>query len=134
MLQHVLRQSLPRPRHIVILTPGLGRGSRGRGRGVETFVSDIFQEVDEEVRRERLQKLWDKYGIFVIAAAVVVVAAVGAWRGYEWWQMKRATEASSRFEAAIQLATLGKHEDAIKAFSAVAVEGTAGYRTLARLR
>ena len=39
-------------------------------------MSDIFQEVDEEVRREQLKKLWDRYGNYVVAALVLVVAAV----------------------------------------------------------
>ena len=30
-------------------------------------VSDIFQEVDEEVRREQLKKLWERYGTYIIA-------------------------------------------------------------------
>ena len=46
-------------------------------------MADIFHEVDEEVRRERLQKLWDRYSIYIIALAVLIVAAIGAWRGYE---------------------------------------------------
>ena len=66
-------------------------------------MSDIFQEVDEEVRRERLKKLWDRYGNYVVAAAVVVVLAVAAWRGYGWWQAKKATETGAAFEAATTL-------------------------------
>ena len=34
----------------------------------ERFVSDIFNEVDEEVRREQLKKLWERYGILIIAS------------------------------------------------------------------
>ena len=46
----------------------------GRSAGAaEPFVSDIFHEVDEEVRREQLKKLWDRYGIYLIALAVLVV-------------------------------------------------------------
>ena len=47
-------------------------------------MSDIFQEVDEEVRREQLKKLWDRYGNFVVAALILVVVGVAAWRGYAW--------------------------------------------------
>ena len=36
-------------------------------------MADIFQEVDEEVRREQLKKLWERYGNFIIAACVLVV-------------------------------------------------------------
>jgi hypothetical protein len=97
-------------------------------------VSDIFREVDEEVRREQLTKLWQRYGIYIIALAVLLVAAVGGWRGYQWWDAKQAAEAGSAFEAAIALSEQGKHADAEAAFAKIAVEGTTSYRALARLR
>jgi hypothetical protein len=97
-------------------------------------VADIFQEVDEEVRRERLEKLWQRYGNLVIAGCILVVVAVGAWRGYEWWQEKKAAESGSAFEAAVTLAEAGKHQEAEAAFAKLAADGSAGYRPLARLR
>ena len=53
-------------------------------------MADIFQEVDEEVRREQLKKLWDRYGIVVIAAAVLIIAGVAGYRGYQYWLAKQA--------------------------------------------
>ncbi len=97
-------------------------------------MADIFQEVDEEVRRERLKKLWQQYGNYAVALCVVIVAAVGAWRGYEYWQAKKAGEAGAAFESAVLLAETGKHKEADAAFAKLATEGTAGYRVLARLR
>ncbi len=97
-------------------------------------MADIFQEVDEEVRREQLKKLWQRYGNYIVAACIVVVLAVGAWRGYEWWQSKRAAESGAAFEQAVTLAASGKHEEAEAAFAKLATDGTAGYRVLARLR
>jgi hypothetical protein len=97
-------------------------------------VADIFQEVDEEVRRERLNKLWQRYGYYIIAACLLVVVAVGAWRGYEWWETKKAAGAGAAFEQAVILAEAGKHQEAEAAFAKLATDGTAGYRLLARLR
>ena len=97
-------------------------------------MADIFQEVDEEVRRERLNKLWQRYGHYIIAACLLVVVAVAAWRGYEWWETKKAVEAGAAFEQAVTLAEAGKHQEAEAAFAKLAADGTAGYRLLARLR
>lgn len=97
-------------------------------------MADIFQEVDEEVRREQLKKLWQRYGNYAVAACVLVIVAVGAWRGYEWWESKRAAESGAAFEQAVTLAEAGKHADADAAFAKLAADGTAGYRVLARLR
>ena len=98
------------------------------------FVSDIFREVDEEVRREQLKKLWDRYGNYVVVAAVLLVAAVAAWRAYMWWEAKKAAETGAAFEAATTLAEAGKRGEAEAAFAKIAADGTAGYRHLARMR
>jgi hypothetical protein len=97
-------------------------------------VADIFQEVDEEVRREQLKRLWERYGNFIIAACVLVVVGVGAWRGYEWWETKKAAENGAAFEQAVTLAESGKQQEAEAAFAKLATDGSTGYRVLARLR
>jgi hypothetical protein len=97
-------------------------------------VSDIFNEVDEELRREQLKKLWDRYGILVIALAVLFIAAVGGWRGYQWYEAKKAAEAGAAFDAAALLSEQGQHKEAESAFAKIAADGTASYRMLAKLR
>jgi hypothetical protein len=97
-------------------------------------VSDIFREVDEEVRREQLKKLWERYGGLLIAACVVVVVAVGGWRAYQWWEGKKAAEAGAAFQAAITLSADGKSKEAEEAFAKLATDGTASYRALAKFR
>jgi hypothetical protein len=97
-------------------------------------VTDIFQEVDEEVRREQLKKLWQQYGNYLIALCVLIVVGVGAWRGYQWWEAKQAAQSGAAFEQAVTLAEAGKHQEAEAAFAKLAANGTAGYRVLARLR
>ena len=97
-------------------------------------MTDIFQEVDEEVRREQLKKLWQQYGNYLVALCVLIVVGVGAWRGYEWWEAKQAAQSGAAFEQAVTLAEAGKHQEAEAAFAKLATDGTAGYRVLARLR
>lgn len=97
-------------------------------------MADIFQEVDEEVRRERLKKLWERYGYYIVAACVLVVVAVGAWRGYDWWETKKAAQSGAAFEQAVMLAESGKPQEAEAAFAKLATDGTASYRVLSRLR
>jgi hypothetical protein len=97
-------------------------------------VADIFHEVDEEVRRDQLKKLWDRYSIYLIAAAVLFVAAIGAWRGYEYYVAKKAAAAGAAFESAVTLSEQGKHAEAQTAFSDVIAQAPDGYRVLARFR
>ena len=97
-------------------------------------MADIFHEVDEEVRRDQLKKLWDRYSIYLIALAVLIVVGMAAWRGYEYWVAKKAAAAGAEFEAAIALNEQGKKAEAEAAFAKVAAEAPSGYRVLARMR
>lgn len=97
-------------------------------------MSDIFNEVDEEVRRERLQRLWDRYSIYLIALAVLIVAGIGGWRGYEYWLGQKAAAAGAAFESAVTLSEQGKHAEAEQAFAKVVTEAPQGYAVLARFR
>jgi hypothetical protein len=97
-------------------------------------VSELFNEVDEDLRREQLKKLWDKYSIVVIAGAIMIIAGVGGWRGYSYLEAKKAAEAGAAFDRAADLSEQSKHAEAEAAFAKLAAEAPAGYRTLARLR
>jgi hypothetical protein len=97
-------------------------------------VSELFDEVDEEVRREQLKKLWDRYSVFIVAGALLIIAAVGGWRGYQYLEAQKAAEAGAAFDKAVELSEQNKHAEAEAAFTELAVKAPSGYRTLARLR
>lgn len=93
-------------------------------------MSDIFREVEEDVRRERLEKLWKQYGAYLMALAALVLAGVGA---YQMWQRHEAaqrTQDATQFLAAQQIRNPA---DAAKTFAALSKTAGAGYVPLSRL-
>ena len=97
-------------------------------------MSDIFKEVDEDLRRDQIRKLWDQFGPYVIGVAVFIVVATAGFRGWEYWQEKQAQATGDRFLAALDLANQGKHEDAIAALKAIEANGSGRYPVLAGFR
>jgi hypothetical protein len=97
-------------------------------------VSELFDEVDEDVRRDQLKKLWDQYSIYIVAAALLIIAAVGGWRGYQYLEAKKAAEAGVAFDKAVELSEANKHSEAEAAFTELAAKAPSGYRMLARMR
>jgi hypothetical protein len=97
-------------------------------------VTELFDEVDEEVRRDQLKKLWDQYSIYIVAGALLIIAAVGGWRGYQYLEAKKAAEAGRAFDVALDLSEQKKHAEAEAAFNNLAATAPSGYRMLARLR
>jgi len=100
-------------------------------------VSDIFDEVDEELRAERAKKLLQRYAGLIIGAAILLVAAVGAWKAMQWYQARETVRVAGIYLAAMREADApgaAEHQAALAGFAKVAAEGMPGYRTLARLR
>jgi hypothetical protein len=97
-------------------------------------MADIFQEVDEEVRRDKALEFWKKNQNYVIALCVAIVLASGGWRYYQDSVRTAAEAAGARYEEALALARAGKTAEADEAFRAIIAQGPAGYATLAKFR
>lgn len=97
-------------------------------------MSDIFREIEEEVRRDRTIDLVKKYQNLFIGAALIVVLGTAGWRFWQHQELQKAQEAGARFEQAIEDSRAGKNAEADKTFAEIEKTGPAGYRMLARLR
>ena len=96
----------------------------------EACVSDIFREIEDELRRDNLLKLWQRYGKYIIAAAVLVLlvaAAIVAWRDH--LASERRAQ-STTYSNALALVRAGKDAEAARLFGVLAQQG-GGYGLLA---
>ena len=98
-------------------------------------MSELFDEVDEEVRRDQLKKLWDLSLIYIVAGAVVDhrrggwlarLSVSGGQESSRGWQSLRRRPRTFRSK--------NKHAEAEAAFNSLAATAPSGYRMLARLR
>ncbi|MCF8467790.1 MAG: tetratricopeptide repeat protein [Sneathiella sp.] len=97
-------------------------------------MADIFSEVDEDVRKDKSLALWNAYGKYVIAAAVLLVVATAAYVGWQNYVQGQSEAQGAEFEAAAKLMGEKKFGEASAAFAGLAESGNAGYRPLASLR
>ncbi len=97
-------------------------------------MSEIFREVDEELRRDNWQKIWQRYGKFVIAGAVLIVAATAVNVGWREYALRQRTASSEAFLTALQLAEADRIPEALSELVVLKEEGTAGYAILAQFR
>ena len=94
----------------------------------------LLREVDEELRREQLLKLWEQYGTYIIAAAVLVIAGIGGYKYYEHRSALAAEAAGARMAIAARDVAQNRTAEAQKALDDIAATGPPGYAALARLR
>jgi hypothetical protein len=96
-------------------------------------VSDIFREVEEEVRQEQLQKWWKKYGDYVIAGVSAVVIVVAGWKLWQHYEQQQRLKASSQYESAAAMSAAGQNDLAAQAFAQVAKKAPSGYAIVAEM-
>src|SRR5256885_15162596 len=94
----------------------------------------LAREIDEELRREQLLKLWEQYGTYFIAAAVLIIAGIGGFKYYEHRRIQAAEAAGARFTAAAREVTQDKKAEAQKALEQLAQSAPAGDSAPARPR
>jgi len=114
------QRARPRRRKFISLPPKLYDSQQVAGRCSEYRVSDIFKEIDEDLRRENFARLWQRYGYYVIGFLIVVVIATGvavAWRQY---QARVRADEGERYQVALELLHQGKVKEASNAFATLA--------------
>ena len=96
-------------------------------------MSDIFREVEEEVRRERLEKLWKKYGDHIVALAALIVIGAAGVQLYRVYESREAIKASGKFAVSVQLLERGQPAAAAEEFANLAKSAPGGYANISRL-
>jgi hypothetical protein len=99
-------------------------------------VSDVFQEVEEEYRRQQLAKLWEKYRVPIIGAAAALILGVAGYQGWTWWHGKEVDRSSREMEAVGDLmrANPQAEKDAADRLAKLAANGSGGYPLLAKFQ
>jgi hypothetical protein len=93
----------------------------------------FIREVDEELRRAQLKAIWDRFAPLIIGVCVLIVAVTAGYRGWEWWQARRAAEAGDRYLAALQKIESDNRSEGEAELAKIAEAG-GSYAALARLR
>jgi hypothetical protein len=98
------------------------------------LVDDIIREIEDDLRSDRLKRLWQRYHVVVYAVAALIVVAVACYQVWQHIEATRRAAESVRYAQAMQLAAHGDVAGAGQAFEALGRDaGDRGYGTLGRL-
>lgn len=97
-------------------------------------MSEIFREVDEELRQDKLKEQWARNGKYMIAAAVVVVGTVVAYKGWEAYEIQQREDAAALYLEAAQLSSQNDLSGAAAKLGQLASEGNLGYKIVGMLQ
>ena len=97
-------------------------------------MADIFNEIDEEVRRDKVLQFWQRHQNSLIGLLLVVVLGSAGFTSWQQQQKKQAEAISARYEAAIEDSRAGRGEDATRLLTELVKDAPNGYQLLARFR
>ena len=58
---------------------------------------EIFSEIEEDLHKERLKRIWVTYGRYIIIGVISIIAIVGGWQVFSIWKTQKINEASDLF-------------------------------------
>jgi hypothetical protein len=96
-------------------------------------LTDIFREVEEEVRRERFEKLWKKYRDHITAAGALIIIGVAGYQLYRVYEQREENKASIAYATATEMLDRGQGAAAAPQLAALAKSAPGGYAAVARL-
>jgi len=97
-------------------------------------LSDIFREVDEEVRQEWAKDLWKKYGAYAIGVALLVITLVGGYKGWQYYSLQQLENAGAQYLENVALIDDGKDAQALEAFRVLSEKGSSGFFLLSKFQ
>ena len=95
-------------------------------------MGDLFREIDEELRQDRYERLWQSYGRYAIGFGLAVVATVIGWKAWDHYTVSQHQAQSLQFSNASRLLQEGKKTEAAAQFANLAERSSGGYRALSR--
>ena len=102
---------------------------------MEKLQQAIFErEVDEELQREKLRIMWQKYRFAIIGFVVGVLLVTIGNEVYHSWRQKVSLEESNAFENASVLAYTGDTDKAKVILEKLAKDGDTSYRALSEMK
>ena len=95
---------------------------------------DVFDEVEEELRRERYQALLRQWGPWVGGAAAAIVIGVAGYQFLDWRSVSMASQASDLYMTGAERLAAGNPDLAVADFETLSQSGPRGYQALALMR
>ena len=92
---------------------------------------EFINQVEEELRHERLGALWKRYQFLVYAVIAAIILGVAGREAWNWYTSTAAAKASDQYTEAVQTLQKGDIDAAQKEFDTLIKTAPVGYKALA---
>ena len=93
-------------------------------------MADIFDEVSEELKQDRLIQIWKKFSKYIISFFVITILSILSYQLFLNWSEKKLEASSQQFFTALEKLENKKYEESFKIFLKSSNEQNEGYRVM----
>jgi hypothetical protein len=93
-------------------------------------MADIFDEVSEELKQDRILQIWKKFSKFIISTLVIIIISICSYQLYLNWIEKKLEASSEQFFSALEKLEDKRYNDSSEIFLKSSKENNNGYRVL----
>ena len=93
-------------------------------------MADIFDEVSEELKQDRLIQIWKKYSKYIISFLFITIISIFSYQLFIYWDKKKLEANSQQFFNAIDKLENKRYEESSRIFLKSSNEDNEGYRVL----
>ena len=94
----------------------------------------LLKEVVDDVKNEELQKIWNKYGLFIIIGIALILTITVSFESIKNWQQKKEQELSNAYSVALSLQAQGRFDESLGIYNSLADKASGVYADLAKLQ
>lgn len=93
-------------------------------------MADIFDEVSEELKQDKLIQIWKKFSKYILSFFVVIVISLAFYHFYSAWNENKIEASSEQFFNALEKLENKRYIESSKIFLKASNEKNEGYRIL----
>ncbi len=97
-------------------------------------MSELFREIEEEVKRERLENIWKSFGRFAIWGSVAIIAFTAIYVAWDDYSQRQAEAKTAQLLSGSEHMNTGDYKGAVSIFSNVADDTSSPYYVIAMLQ
>ena len=94
---------------------------------------ELFREIEDDLRQDQANKLWGRFGKYIVCAALALIVSVASFQGWKSYDLKKRQATGEAFASAQKLIAEKNLDEALTTFAEIStMDG--GYSVLAKFR
>lgn len=95
---------------------------------------NFFKEVSADVKSDNMKRIWEKHGLQIVIAVIIILTAAVSFETFKAWKDKRAQTWSNAYAYALDLQNRGQFDESIKVLKEIDAQNKGIYSDMVQMQ